>query len=55
MAASHASGPCQNHRGSALMAAAIIRLTSPETVDCVEEPGGRRLTEVAPDPSWEDA
>jgi hypothetical protein len=24
-------------------------------VDCVEEPGGRRLTEVAPDPSWEDA
>jgi hypothetical protein len=27
----HASGPCQNHWGSALIAAAIMRLTSPET------------------------
>jgi hypothetical protein len=27
----HASGPCQNHWGLALMAAAIIRLTSHET------------------------
>jgi hypothetical protein len=27
----HASGPCQNHLGLALIAAAIIRLTSPDT------------------------
>jgi hypothetical protein len=27
----YASGPCQNHSGSALIAAAIIRCTSPET------------------------
>jgi hypothetical protein len=31
MAASHASGPCQNHLGLALIAAAIIPLTSADT------------------------
>jgi hypothetical protein len=31
MAERRASGPCQNHFGSALFAAAIIRLTSPDT------------------------
>jgi hypothetical protein len=27
----HASGPCQNHLGFTLVAAAIVRLTSPGT------------------------
>ena len=47
MAASHASGPCQNHRGSALMAAAIFRLTSPETASCRQSPRG-----LAADTPW---
>ena len=45
----HASGPSQNHLGSTLIAAAIIRLTSPETASLspVAEGLNRRYSAVA--------
>ncbi len=49
MVTSHASRPCQNHSGFALIAAAIIRLTSPETASLPPVANGlsRRYSAVA--------